>query len=60
VLANLRLPAKCLIAAVVRSEYVRVPGADDRLQVGDTVIAMVEESAVDPLLKVFSVNGSSS
>ncbi len=41
----------------MREDYVRVPGADDRMREGDTVIALVEESAVDEMLKVFSVNG---
>ena len=57
VLARLELPQQCLIAAVMRDDYVRVPGADDHLREGDTVIALVEESAVDEMLKVFSVNG---
>jgi trk system potassium uptake protein TrkA len=57
VLARLELPQQCLIAAVMREEYVRVPGADDRMRAGDTVIALVEESAVDDMLKVFGANG---
>ena len=32
VLAALSLPVGCLIAAVLREDYVQVPGADDRLQ----------------------------
>ena len=31
-LSNLRLPPACLIVAVMRHEFVRVPGANDRLQ----------------------------
>lgn len=57
VLAKLELPAQCLIAAVMQAEYVRVPGADDRLQTGDTVVALVEENAIDATLRVFSPNG---
>jgi len=52
-LANLDLPEQCLIAAVVRSEYVSVPGADDQLKAGDTVIALVESSATDATLQLF-------
>lgn len=53
VLANLSLPRECLIAAVMREQFVRVPGADDRLVPGDTVVALVDESATDDLLRVF-------
>ena len=54
VLANLQLPEKCLIATVIRDGFSKVPGADDRLQAGDTVIALVEDSASDALLRLFS------
>lgn len=57
VLANLKLPRQCLIAAVIKTEYVKVPGADDRLQAGDTVVAMIDESAIDATLEYFSANG---
>jgi trk system potassium uptake protein TrkA len=52
-LADLDLPEQCLIAAVVRSEYVSVPGAEDQFKVGDTVIALVESSAADATLQLF-------
>ncbi|REJ69657.1 MAG: Trk system potassium transporter TrkA [Planctomycetota bacterium] len=58
VLANVRLPAKCLIAVVVQEDFVRVPGADDRLHAGDTVIALIDDSAVAESLQMFSTNGS--
>ncbi|UUO07049.1 Trk system potassium transporter TrkA [Blastopirellula sp. J2-11] len=57
VLANLKLPPQCLIAAVMSSDYVRVPTADDRLSPGDTVIALVEDGAVDAMLELFHTNG---
>jgi trk system potassium uptake protein TrkA len=57
VLANLALPRQCLIAAVAHREYVRVPGADDRLHEGETVIALVHDSAIDGTLKLFTQNG---
>ncbi len=57
VLAKLPLPQPCLIAAVIHTEFVRVPGADDRLQPGDTVVALIDESAVDAALAQFSANG---
>jgi trk system potassium uptake protein TrkA len=53
VLANLKLPPQCLIVAVIREDFVRVPGADDRLQAGDTVLALVEESVVDEAVAQF-------
>ena len=52
-LASLQLPPQCLIAAVIRQQYVRVPGADDRLHPGDTVIALVDDSAVDAMFSMF-------
>ena len=57
VLASLDLPRECLIAAVIRETYVQVPGADDRLSPGDTVVALVADSAVDETVKLFSHNG---
>ncbi|PHR91944.1 MAG: Trk system potassium transporter TrkA [Blastopirellula sp.] len=54
VLANLRLPAQCLIAAVITSDYVRVPAADDRLTPGDTVVALIENSVIDESLVLFT------
>ena len=57
VLANLDLPSQCLIAAVMKEEFARVPGGDDRLRGGDMVVALVEDSAIEDTLRVFSVNG---
>ena len=58
VLAKLELPSQCLIAAVMQEDYVRVPGADDRLRPGDTVVALIDDSVMEPTLEQFSVNGS--
>ncbi len=58
VLANLALPNACLIAAVTREDYVKVPGAGDRLEPGDTVVALVDDSAVEDTIRMFSVNGN--
>ena len=55
VLANLPLPTSCLIAAVIHGGYVRVPGADDHLEAGDTVVALIDDSAVEETLAQFSV-----
>lgn len=54
VLANLPLPRQCLIAAVTQENFARVPGADDHLHVGDTVVALIAESAIDETLRVFT------
>ncbi len=55
VLSNLQLPEKCLVAVIVHEEYVRVPGADDRLRPGDTAIVLVDDSAVDEMKTMFEV-----
>jgi len=57
VLANLNLPPQCLIVAVVKKDYVHVPTADDRLQTGDTVIVLAEESAAADTVRLFRANG---
>lgn len=57
VLADLSLPGNCLIAAVVRQDLVCVPAAQDRLRVGDSVVALVERSKVEALLEQFNANG---
>jgi trk system potassium uptake protein len=53
VLAKLSLPSRCLIAAVIRSEFAFVPGADDRLKPGDTVVVMVDEADVEAVIRMF-------
>ena len=55
VLAKLPLPEQCLIAAVFKEDFVSVPGADDRLNAGDTVVALIDESAVEQTLEQFEV-----
>lgn len=57
VLANVKFPQQCLIAAVVQQDYVRVPGADDRLQAGDMVVALIDEAVEEEALSQFRVNG---
>ena len=53
VLAKLSLPARCLIAAVIRSEMSFVPGGDDRLSPGDAVIVMVDQDEIDAVINLF-------
>jgi trk system potassium uptake protein TrkA len=59
VLANLNLPRQCLIAAVIQEQFARVPGGDDRLQPGETVVALAADSAIDQVIKIFDTGGSS-
>jgi trk system potassium uptake protein len=54
VLANLPLPPQCLIAALMRADYTIVPGADDRLRTGDTIIALIAENQLDEALQQFT------
>jgi len=53
-LAELRLPARCLIGAVIRESYVMVPGAEDRFAAGDTVVALVQRDDVTKTVEMFS------
>ena len=55
VLANLALPRQSLIAAVMREGYVQVPGADEQLLPGDTVVTLTADAAEDQLLEKFTV-----
>ncbi len=56
-LASLPLPSQCLIAALVRGEFARVPHADDRLQAGDTVVALIDHAVIDEALTSFRTHG---
>ncbi|MCA9102339.1 MAG: Trk system potassium transporter TrkA [Planctomycetales bacterium] len=56
VLAKLALPSQCLIAAVMREDYVRVPGADDQLRSGDTLVMLAHATVLDDVLKVFNAD----
>lgn len=53
VLASLSLPEQCLIAAVIREGYASVPGADDHLQAGDTVVVLLADEVQTEAVKVF-------
>lgn len=54
-LANLELPPKCLIAAVMNQDHVRVPGADDQLVPGDTAITLVDGKSANAMFAMFGV-----
>ncbi|MEO1994227.1 MAG: NAD-binding protein, partial [Planctomycetaceae bacterium] len=44
-----------LIAAIDREEYVRVPGADDKLIAGDTVVVLVQKDNIKHVAELFDV-----
>ncbi|MEZ6117176.1 MAG: Trk system potassium transporter TrkA [Pirellulaceae bacterium] len=52
-LKSLPLPPACLIIAVIRQDYVRVPGADDHLKADDHVVVLADDSAADQMLALF-------
>ena len=52
-LLELGLPERCLVVAVIKQDQVRVPGAKDRLAVGDTAVLIVEDDVAEAALGVF-------
>ena len=56
-LKDLQLPAGCLVVALMRDNYARVPGAETILRPGDTILMLVEAAAEDATLERFSDNG---
>jgi trk system potassium uptake protein TrkA len=50
-LKDLGLPAHCLLVALIRREFIRVPTATDQLQPGDRVILLVEEHDSDSVIR---------
>lgn len=58
VLAKVDLPAQCLVAAVIKESFVQVPGADDRIKPGDTVLLLAADAVVDAALNVFQPTDS--
>jgi len=53
-LAELPLAGRCLIAAIQRDGFVRVPRADDTLKQGDIVVALVDQAATSECLALFN------
>ncbi len=54
VLASLKLPEQCLIAAVIHEGFAKVPGGHDRLLPGDTVVALVSDEVIDEVEIMFT------
>jgi trk system potassium uptake protein TrkA len=44
---------QCIIAAIVRDEYTRVPGAEDAMRAGDTVVVIVQKESAQEMVKLF-------
>jgi trk/ktr system potassium uptake protein len=42
-----------LVAAIERGEFVKVPGADDQLRAGDTVVLLVHKKSQNKILRLF-------
>lgn len=53
-IAELGLPERCLMVAVIQLDYVRVPGANDHLSANDTAILILEDDVVDAALALFT------
>lgn len=51
-LRDVSLPG-CLIAAMVREDFVSVPGADDQLRAGDTAVVLVHRNSIADTLAIF-------
>jgi len=52
-LKDLDIPQQCLVAAIVREDYVRVPGADDQVRSGDTLVVLVQRESIEGTLRLF-------
>ena len=56
-LQDLALPAKCIIAAVLRRGQVIIPHGDLRFEAGDEVLAVVDHAALRQLREMFGSRG---
>lgn len=52
-LLDLELPPRCVLVAIQRGDVVQVPGPRDRLEAGDTVVAIADDSLRKPLKSLF-------
>lgn len=53
-LQELGLPERCLVVAIIQLDYVRVPGASDRLNSNDIAVLLVEDDVVEAALARFA------
>ncbi len=54
-LEDLGLPDRCLVVAEIKQDFVRVPGAKDRVEPGDHVIMLVEDDVVEAAIRRFTL-----
>ncbi len=50
-LRDISWPAQCLLVALIRHEFIRVPTASDQLLAGDRVILLVENHVADTIIR---------
>lgn len=53
-LADVGLPDRCLVAAIIRLDTVQVPGAKDQIVAGDVAILIAEDDVIDSAVSFFS------
>ncbi len=53
-LRNLKLPPECMIGAIQRDGTVKVPGADDTIAIGDTLLLIGPDGIERKLKKIFA------
>lgn len=53
-LAELPFAGRCLIAAIQRDGFVRVPAADDKLRAGDIIVALIDQQYANECLDLFN------
>lgn len=53
-LADLPLAGRCLITAIQRDSFVRVPTASDQLMPGDVVVALIDQDHITECLALFN------
>ncbi len=53
-LLEVTLPRQGLIGAMIREDFVQVPGANHRIRPGDTAVALVQSAYVEDFVKAFA------
>ncbi|MCO8122410.1 Trk system potassium transporter TrkA [Stieleria sp. TO1_6] len=53
-LAELPLAGRCLVAALQRDSFIRVPTASDQLQPGDIIVALIDQDHTTECLALFN------
>lgn len=53
-LADVGLPDRCLVAAIIRQDTVQVPGAKDQIVAGDVAILIAEDDVIESAVSFFS------